>query len=475
MLPVRRSERLEVGDRLVPRARQQFDPGCPEAPPTVAPGPAGQHADQILVEVGAPLGRDRRKEATVEVIYPRCCGLDVHKQSVTACLLVPGDGARPRKEVRTFGTVTDEVLRLGDWLAAHGVTHVAMESTGVYWKPLWNLLEDRFELLLVNAAHVKAVPGRKTDVRDSEWLAELLRHGLLRPSFVPDRPQRELRELTRYRTQLVRERAAEVNRVQKTLEGANIKLANVATDLMGVSGRAILAQLVAGQTDAAALAQLARGKLRPKIPELERALAGRFGPHQSFLLARQVAHIDFLDAAIAELDAAIAERLSPFEAAVRRLETVPGVGRRTAEVLLAEIGTDMARFPSASHLASWAGMCPGNHESAGKRHSGAPRRGNAWLRAALIEAAKAACRTKRSYLGAQYRRLAPRRGKQKAAVAVGHSILVIAYHLLAEGTTYHDLGRDFFDQRDRQAVERRLVHRLEDLGYAVALTPIAAD
>ncbi len=409
----------------------------------------------------------------MDVLYERCCGLDIHKKTVVACLIVPGPDGAPVKEVRRFGTMTDDLLQLADWLAAAGCAHVAMESTGVYWKPVWNLLEDRFTLLLVNARHVKAVPGRKTDVRDCEWLAELLRHGLLRPSLVPDRPQRELRELTRYRTSLVQERSAEVNRLQKTLEGANIKLGDVATDIMGLSSRQMLAALVGGETDAAVIAQLAQGRLRDKLPALERALAGRVGPHQRFLLARQLAHVDFLDAAIAEVGAEIAERLRPFEPELERLATIPGVGRRTAEVLVAEIGTDMRRFPTPAHLASWAGMCPGNDESAGKRRSGKTRKGSPWLRSTLIEAARAAGRSKRTYLAAQYHRLAARRGTKRAAVAVGHTILLIAYHLLSEGAVYRDLGDRYFDERDRQAVERRLVGRLEGLGYKVSLESAA--
>ncbi|HET8683664.1 MAG TPA: IS110 family transposase [Micromonosporaceae bacterium] len=409
----------------------------------------------------------------MEVVYERCCGLDVHKKLVVACLVTPGAGGVPRKEVRSFGTMTADLLALADWLAGAGCTHVAMESTGVYWKPLYNLLEGSFALLLVNAQHIKAVPGRKTDVRDCEWIADLLRHGLLRPSYVPDRPQRELRELTRYRASLVRERSAEVNRLQKTLEGANIKLAAVATDVLGKSGREILTELVAGQTDAAALARLARGKLRKKAPELERALVGRFGAHQRFLVARQLAHVDYLDGAIAELSAEIAERLRPFEAELARLDEVPGVGRYTAEVILAELGTDMGRFPTDRHAASWAALCPGNHESAGKRQSGKTRKGNRWLRAALTEAAQAAGRSHGTYLGAQYRRLAARRGKKKAAVAVGHSILVIAYHLLKDGTTYRDLGAQYFDARDQHSVERRLVRRLEALGNKVTIEKVA--
>jgi len=411
----------------------------------------------------------------MDVIYPRCCGLDVHKRGVVACLVTPGADGVPSKEVRTFTAMTDDLLALSDWLAAAGCTHVAMESTGVYWKPVYNLLEDGFALLLVNARHVKAVPGRKTDAKDCEWLADLLRHGLLQASFVPDRPQRDLRELTRYRTSLVRERTAAANRLQKTLEGANIKLAAVATDILGKSGREILAALVAGRTDAAELAQLAKGRLREKLVELERALVGRVEAHQRFLLAEQLAHVDFLDASIDRVSAEVAERLRPVEDAIERLDTIPGIGRHVAEALVAEIGTDMGRFPTARHLASWAGMCPGNHESAGKRQSGRTRKGSPWLRTLLVQAAHAAARTKGTYLAAQYRRLAARRGKSRAAVAVGHTILVIAFHLLQRGTSYHDLGPNYFDQQDRQQVERRLVRRLHDLGYRVTLDPLAAD
>jgi transposase len=407
----------------------------------------------------------------MDVIYPRCCGLDVHKREVVACVVTTDPDGTPCKAIRAFGTMTPDILALADWLTAHEVTHVAMESTGVYWKPLWNLLEESFILLLVNARHVKAVPGRKTDIRDCEWLADVLRHGLLTGSFVPERPQREVRELTRYRTSLVRERTAEANRLQKTLEGANIKLASVATDILGNSGREILAALVAGQTDGAELAQLAHGRLREKLPQLERALAGRVGAHQRFLVAEQVAHIDFLEAAITRVSAEIVERLRPDEETLARLDTIPGVGRAVVEALLAEVGTDMTRFPSAKHLASWAGLCPGNHESAGKRRGGATRKGSPWLRACLVQAAHAAARTKGTYLAAQYRRLATRRGRARAAIAVAHSILIIAYHVLLEGTVYCDLGGNYFDERDRQAVERRLVHRLHGLGYTVSLTP----
>ncbi len=407
----------------------------------------------------------------MDAIYERCCGLDIHKRTVVACVIVPGSARQARKEIRTFGTMTDDLLALADWLAAEGVTHVAMESTGVFWKPIFNLLEDHFQLLLVNARDIKQVPGRKTDVKDCEWIADLLRHGLLKASFVPDRPQRELRELVRYRTTLVRERSAEVNRLQKTLEGANIKLASVASDPLGVSARQMLDALIVGSTDIAAMADLARGKMRAKRDLLERALAGRMAPHQRFLLTEQLCHIDALDDGIARVSAEIAERMRPFGEALERLDTIPGIGQRMAEILVAEIGIDMRRFPSAAHLASWAGMCPGNQESAGKRKTGKTRKGNVWLRAALIESAHALGRGRGTYLAAQYRRLTARRGKKKAAVALGHSILVIVYHLLSRGEVYHDLGVQYFDEGRRERLERGLVRRLEDLGYKVNLQP----
>jgi transposase len=408
----------------------------------------------------------------MEILYARCCGLDIHKRSVVACLFVPGAEGTPTKEIRTFGTMTHDLLALSEWLAAAECTHVAMESTGVFWKPIYNLLEGSFEVLVVNAQHIKAVPGRKTDVRDAEWIGDLLRHGLLRASFIPDRPQRELRDLTRYRTTLIHDRANEVNRLQKVLEGANIKLSSVATDILGKSGRDILAALVAGTTESAALAQLARGRLREKIPQLEQALAGQFRAHHRFLIAHQLAHIDFLDASLERVSAEIAERVRPFDAARERLQTIPGVGRRTAEVLVAEIGTDLSRFPSAGHLASWAGLCPGNDESAGKRRSGRTRKSSPWLRTALVEAAQAAARTKDTYLAAQYRRLAARRGAKRAVVAVAHTILVMVYVLLTrERESYHDLGSHYFDERERNVVQHRLVRRLEALGYTVSLEP----
>ena len=411
----------------------------------------------------------------MEVLYPRCAGLDVHKKSVTACVCISEDGKRPSKQIRSFSTMLDGLQELATWLTDNGVTHVAMEITGVYWKPIWNVLEGDFTLLLVNAHHIKTVPGRKTDVKDCEWIADLLRHGLLKGSFVPPQSQQDVRELTRYRTSLLQEKSAEVNRLQKTLEGANIKLASVASNVMGVSGREMLAALVAGTTDPAVLAALARGKLREKMPELQRALAGRFRAHHRFLVAQQLAHIDDLDALIAQLDREIAERLRPFEDMIVRLDTIPGIGRRLAEILIAEIGVDMSRFPTAAHLASWAGMCPGNNESAGKRHSGKTRKGNRHLRAALTEAAQAAAHKKDSYLAAQARRLAARRGKKRATLAVGHSILVIVYHVLAHAdSTYRDLGHTYFDRRDSDALERRLVRRLESLGNRVTVEKVVA-
>ncbi len=411
----------------------------------------------------------------MHVVHPRSCGLDVHKRIIVACLILLAADGTLTKETRTFKTMTADLLALCDWLTANGVTHVAMESTGSYWKPVWNVLEGKFELVLVNAQQIKALPGHKTDVQDCEWIAELLRHGLLRGSFVPDREQRELRELTRYRTSLIGERAAEVNRLQKTLEGANIKLASVATDVMGKSGREILEALVAGAMDAQAMSDLARGKLRQKLPQLMEALRGQMGPHQRFMLAQQLGHIDDLDETIERLDAEIEERLRPFAELIARLDVIPGVGKRIAQVIIAEVGADLSRFPTAGHVASWAGMCPGNNESAGKRHSGKTRKGNRALRVALTEAAKAAGHTRNSYLSAQYHRLATRRGSNKAAVGVGHTILVIAYHLITNKESfYQDLGSHYFDERDRDRVQRRLVRRLEALGYTVSLEPVAA-
>lgn len=410
----------------------------------------------------------------MDVLFERCCGLDVHKKVVVACVIITRPEAAPERIVHSFGTMTTDLLQLADWLETCGVSHVAMESTGVYWQPIWNLLEDRFSLLLVNAQHVHQVPGHKTDVRDCEWLADLLRHGLLRGSFVPARSQRELRELVRYRTAVVRQRAQVTNRVQKTLEAANIKLASVATNVVGVSGRAILAGLANGESDAAALAEHARGRMRLKRSELERALSGRMGPHQEFLLQEQLALLNSLDASIDRINVEIARRLQPHAEVAERLDAIPGIGPRIIQIILAEIGPDLTRFPSAAHLASWVGLCPGNHESAGHQRTGRTRKGNPWLRTALVEAAQAAARSKHSYLAAQFRRLAARRGVKKALVAVAHSLLGIIYAMLTRGTPYADLGPDYFDTRDRHHTTKRLLARLEHLGYHVTLDPLAA-
>ena len=410
----------------------------------------------------------------MDVIYACCCGLDIHKKTVVACLMTSAEGQPPQKEVRTFRTMTAELLLLADWLQAAGCTHVAMESTGVYWRPVYNLLEHLFILLVVNAQHIKAVPGRKTDVKDAEWIAELLRHGLLRGSFIPAKPQRQLRELTRHRATLVQDRARVINRVQAVLEDANIKLASVVTDIRGVSARAMLEGLIAGQRDATALADLARGRLRPKRAQLEEALQGYFTPHHSFLLTEYFSQMDYLNDAIDRVSAVIAQYLAAEHEAVALLDTIPGVSQRTAEILLAEIGTDMTRFPSAKHLASWAGMCPGNYESGGKRLSGKTRKGSRWLRQVLVEAAHVAAKTKQTYLAAQYKRIAARRGKKRALIALGHTILVIVYTLLTRKQPYQDLGAAYFDSLEQQRVERRLVRRLERLGYRVSLQPNVA-
>lgn len=407
----------------------------------------------------------------MQLVYERCAGLDLHKKTVVACAIVPDEHGQRRKEHQTFSTMTPDLLHLRDWLQHLEVTHVAMESTGVFWKPIFNLLEGAFELLVVNAQHIKAVPGRKTDVRDAEWIADLLQHGLLHPSFIPPLWQRELRDLTRSRTSLIEERSRVINRVQKLLEDANIKLASVASDLMGKSARQMLAALVEGQQDPAILAEYARASMRPKRVLLAQALQGRVTEHHRLLLKEHLAHIDALDERIEHLSAELSERLRPYEAQLRRLETIPGIKRRLAEILLAEIGPEMSRFPSARHLASWAGMCPGNKESAGKRLSGKTRKGSPWLRSALVEAAHAATHSKECYLTSQYQRLSARRGGKKAAIAVGHTLLVIVYHVLAEERDYQELGGNYFDEWDRQVVQKQLVRRLEKLGYQVTLAP----
>ncbi|PYV04401.1 MAG: IS110 family transposase [Acidobacteria bacterium] len=404
----------------------------------------------------------------MQVVYERCCGLDVHKRKIVACLLTL-DGGKLQKDIRTFSTTTNALLALLDWLTGAGCTHVAMESTGVYWKPVYNILEGHLELLVVNAQHLKAVPGRKTDVKDAEWIAELLQHGLLKASFVPPKFVRELRDLTRTRTSIVRDRAQAVNRLQKILEDANIKLASVATDITGRSGRAMLRLIITGETDEKTIAELAKGRMRAKLAELEQALIGAVTDHHRFLLAEQLNLVEYYEGMIERLNSGVEKLLLPFQKEIEILDSIPGVSQRTAEVLLAEIGTDMTRFPTHRHLASWAGMCPGNKESGGKRLSGKTRKGSPWLKSCLIEAAHGASHTKDKYLSAQYRRLVTRRGKKRALVAVGHSILVIGYHLLLRKEIYKDLGGNYFDEQHRRQVKIRLVNRLERLGYKVAL------
>jgi transposase len=407
----------------------------------------------------------------MDTLHPHCAGLDVHKDTAVACARHQPPRGRARTETRTFPTHTAGLLELADWLAAQGVTHAAMESTGVYWKPVFHVLEGRLELLLCNAQHVKNVPGRKTDRADAAWLARLLQHGLLRASFVPPAPVRELRELTRQRTRLVGEKSRVSNRIQKVLEDANIKLAGVLSDVLGMSGRAILRALVAGEADPAKLADLAQPRLREKVPALRQALEGRVTEHHRFLLGLLLDQVGQLEGLIGRLEGRITEQLAPFAEAARRLMTIPGVGRTVAEVVLAELGPDLTTFPSAGHLASWAGLCPGSHESAGKSKGGLARKGNRWLRTMLVQAAWAAGRSKGTYLAAQFRRLAARRGRKRALVAVAHSLLGVIYHVLKEGRVYEELGGDYFDRLQGERLTRHLVKRLESLGHRVTLEP----
>lgn len=403
---------------------------------------------------------------SMEVVRTRCAGADVHKKTVVVHVITP-----KVRETRTFGTMTEDLLELLEWLESHDVVDVAMESTGVYWKPVYNILEAaELHPVVANARHIKAVPGRKTDVRDAEWIADLHRHGLLPESFIPDRPQRELRELVRYRRSLIQERSREASRIQKILEGANIKLGSVASNVLGVSGREMLRKIADGVEDPEELADLARGRLKDKRESLVRALRGVIGSHQRLLLAEQLSHIDELDGRIARLSDEIGRRMSPFAGALEALDTIPGVGLRTAEDVVAEIGIDMSRFPSAHHLASWAKICPGNNTSAGKSKSGKTGHGNKWLSAALTEAAKAARNKKNCYLSAQYHHLARRIGGNKATVAVAHSILTIIYYLLRDGGTYRDLGPTFLDERARGSIQRSLVKRLQKLDFDVIIT-----
>lgn len=411
----------------------------------------------------------------METLIRRCAGLDVHKASVVACVRVIDDNGELLSLTQTFGTTTGDLLKLNDWLMSYAVTLVGMESTGVYWKPVYTLLETEFECWLLNAQHLRNVPGRKTDVADAAWIAQLVAHGLVRPSFVPPKEIRELRELTRYRKAVIQERSREAQRLHKSLEGSGIKIANVASDILGVSGRAMLQALVAGTHDPDLLAELARGTLRKKLPALRKALVGWFSPTHRILVSELLAHLEYLDESIERLSDDIAQMIAPFAAAIDLLDTIPGVDRRTAEVLVAEIGLDMSRFPSPAHLASWAGLCPGNNESAGKRFSGKTRKGSKWLRTALVESAHAASRTKGTYLAAHYARIKGRRGYKRAIIAVAHSILVIAYNILQRQQPYQELGADYLLQRERKdAYQRRLVKQLERMGYDVSLTERAA-
>lgn len=411
----------------------------------------------------------------MERLFERVAGLDIHKDSVVACVRVPDGAGGRRQETRSFATATQALLTLLDWLRSYEITLVGMESTGVYWRPVYYLLEDHMECWLLNAQHLRNVPGRKTDVKDAEWICQLVEHGLVRPSFVPPREIRELRDLVRYRKTQIEERTREVQRLEKTLQDAGIKLSSVASEVLGVSARLMLEALLQGTHDPEVLADLARGRLRRKLPALRDALAGRFTTNHALIVSQILAHVDFLDEAIETLSERVDELIDPFAHQRELLTTIPGVDKRLAELLLAEIGPDMSVFPTDRHLASWAGMCPGQNESAGKNKSGRTRRGSKWLRSGLTQAAKAASRTKGTYLSAQYQRLKGRRGHQKATIATGHSILIAAWHMLSRDVAYQDLGDDYFIRRQAEHAERyrrRLIHQLEKLGHKVTLEPL---
>jgi transposase len=410
----------------------------------------------------------------MEVLHAHCAGLDVHKESVVACVRHMAD-SKVSTVVKTFKTTTQELMALSNWLSAEGATHIAMEATGVYWKPVWHILSDGgFELILANAAHVKNVPGRKTDVNDATWLADLMAHGLIRASFVPDEPTQQMRDLLRTRKQMVRERSSHIQRIQKTLEDANIKLDSVVTDILGLSGRRIIEALIAGQTMPQALASLAHRRIHASADELEAALRGRVTRHHRFLLKLYLDQIDALDAALARIDEEVSANVEPFRTAIEMLSTIPGISTLSAEVIVAEIGIDMSRFETASHLISWAGLCPRNDESAGKRRSNRMKKGAPWLKTALIQSAWAASRKKNSYLQAQYLRIRSRRGAKKAIGAVAASMLTAAYHMLKDGALYQDLGPNHFDTRAKGKHVLRLVNRLQNLGFDVQITPLAA-
>jgi transposase len=410
----------------------------------------------------------------MDILYPCCAGLDVHKEKVVVCLRKL-QGGSVRQEVRTYRTETNALLEMADWLTDEEVTHLAMESTGVYWKPIWNLLEGVFELLLVNADHIKQVPGRKTDVKDSQWIAELLQHGLLKPSFVPERPVRQLRDLTRQRVQLIRQKVQVANRIQKTLEDANIKLGSVASDVLGASGRDMIKAIIKGERDPIALANLARQKLRAKIPQLQEALCGEIDDHHRFLLGMLMEQIEFLEGQIDKMSRRIEEVMpAPFAEAIERLDTIPGIDRRAAENIIVEVGADMEQFASAEKLASWVGICPGNNESAGKRKSGKTTKGNKWLRVVLVQCAWAASRTKGTHLRQLYGRLVGRRGKKRALVAVAHRLVVIIYNVLKKEQVYVEPAPVVPRPEDKERLKRRLLRRLEKLGVKITAEEAAA-
>lgn len=440
----------------------QSDLGNRVAPRIVAP--KGEHVRENQgLAIAAPEAHGVR---AMQVIHERCAGIDVHKATAVACASTPVG-----KELTSSDTKMVHLKHLAEWLQAREIKIVAMESTGSYWKPIYNVLEAAgIEIILVNARDFRNLPGRKTDMKDAEWLADLLRHGLVRGSYIPNRSQRELKELVRYRRSLVDEASREQNRIQKVLEGANIKLGDVATDVMGKSGREILKAMIDGELDPKTLAAKAHGKLKKKRDQLEEALNGTFGVHQKMMLEAQFRHVEFLEAEIAKLDEEIEERMRPFEEALTRADEVDGIGPINAQEIIAEIGVDMTRFPTAAHLASWSGVCPGNNESAGKRKSGKTRKGNSHARSALVRAARAAARTKNTYLSALYHRLAARRGDKRAVVAVAHAIIVALYHMLRDNTTYRDLGAEYFDRLNEENVVKRSVERLAALGYQVTLT-----
>lgn len=407
----------------------------------------------------------------MEVMVERCCGIDVHKSKLSACLLVGKPNGKVEKTVRTFSTMTSDLLALKDWLEAEWCTHVAIESTGVYWKPVFNILEDSVSVILANARDIKNVPGRKTDVKDCEWIAELLRFGLIRASFIPPKPIRELRDLTRYRTKLLRETNSEKNRVQKVLEDANIKLSSVATDIFGTSGMEMLGALLEAKSTPEEMAELAKGKLRKKIPELVQALQGNVSEHHRYLVEMSLRHLEYLGELVADLDERIDKAMEPYREEQQLLMSITGIEKESAECIIAEIGVDMSQFPSESHLASWAGVCPGNNESAGKRKSGKATKGDTWLRSILVQTAYAASRTKGTYLKDKFHRIAGRRGKKRAAVAVAHKILISAYYVLSYRVPYHDLGEHYLDNLNKDALQKKLVKRLEDLGNTVTVEP----